>query len=60
MTDLEQWPDSIQALSASLGILRDALRILGMRDRILLGDTVGAMALVDSARSQPLMAPGRP
>jgi tRNA A-37 threonylcarbamoyl transferase component Bud32/tetratricopeptide (TPR) repeat protein/TolB-like protein len=29
-------------------------RILGMRDRILTGDTVGALALVDSARTQPL------
>ncbi|MGM0668778.1 MAG: hypothetical protein ACQET1_03615, partial [Gemmatimonadota bacterium] len=28
-------------------------RILGMRDRILLGDTSGALALVDSARTQP-------
>jgi len=83
VTGLEQYPDSMQALSASLVILRDALRILGrqnevvrsyedagtgtgarglgerilgMRDRILLGDTVGAMALVDSARIQPLTA----
>ncbi len=31
-------------------------RILGMRDRILLGDTVGALALVDSARTQPISA----
>jgi hypothetical protein len=29
-------------------------RILAMRDRILLGDTVGALALVDSAGTQPL------
>jgi tRNA A-37 threonylcarbamoyl transferase component Bud32/TolB-like protein len=28
-------------------------RILGMRDRILMGDTAGALALVDSARTQP-------
>jgi hypothetical protein len=27
-----------------------------MRDRILLGDTVGALALVDSARTQPISA----
>jgi TolB-like protein len=33
-----------------------AFRILGMRDRILMGDTTGAMALVDSARTQPLTA----
>jgi tetratricopeptide (TPR) repeat protein len=31
-------------------------RILGMRERILMGDTSGALALVDSARSQPLSA----
>lgn len=31
-------------------------RILAMRDRILMGDTVGALALVDSARTQPLEA----
>jgi TolB-like protein len=31
-------------------------RILAMRDRILLGDTVGALALVDSARTQPISA----
>jgi len=31
-------------------------RILAMRDRILLGDTVGGLALVDSARTQPLSA----
>jgi hypothetical protein len=31
-------------------------RILGMRDRILMGDTAGALALVDSARTQPLTA----
>ncbi|MDP2958296.1 MAG: serine/threonine-protein kinase [Longimicrobiales bacterium] len=31
-------------------------RINGMRDRILMGDTVGALALVDSARTQPLTA----
>jgi tRNA A-37 threonylcarbamoyl transferase component Bud32/tetratricopeptide (TPR) repeat protein/TolB-like protein len=31
-------------------------RILGMRDQILMGDTVGALALVDSARTQPLTA----
>ncbi len=31
-------------------------RILGMRDRIRMGDTSGALALVDSARTQPLDA----
>jgi hypothetical protein len=31
-------------------------RILGARDRVLVGDTGGAMALADSARTQPLTA----
>jgi tetratricopeptide (TPR) repeat protein len=31
-------------------------RILGMKHRVALGDTVGALALVDSARTQPLTA----
>ena len=31
-------------------------RILGMRDRIRMGDTTRALALVDSARTQPLEA----
>lgn len=31
-------------------------RILGMRDRIRMGDTTGALALADSARTQPLEA----
>ena len=31
-------------------------RILGMKHRVVLGDTVGALALVDSARTQPLTA----
>ncbi|HSW29681.1 MAG TPA: serine/threonine-protein kinase [Longimicrobiales bacterium] len=43
-----------QSRTASPGGLQ--YRILGMRDRILMGDTVGALALVDSARTQPLTA----
>jgi tetratricopeptide (TPR) repeat protein len=39
--------------SRALGEAGLGLRILGMRDRILLGDTAGALALVDSARTQP-------
>jgi tRNA A-37 threonylcarbamoyl transferase component Bud32/tetratricopeptide (TPR) repeat protein/TolB-like protein len=42
-------------------------RVLAARDRVLMGDTAGALALVDSARTQPLYAfgagwhmPGRP
>jgi tRNA A-37 threonylcarbamoyl transferase component Bud32/tetratricopeptide (TPR) repeat protein len=31
-------------------------RILGMRDRIMMGDTAGALALVDSARTLPVTA----
>jgi hypothetical protein len=31
-------------------------RILAMRDRILMGDTAGALAVVDSARTEPLGA----
>jgi hypothetical protein len=41
-----------QSRAASPGGLQ--YRILGMRHRILMGDTVGALALVDSARTQPL------
>jgi tRNA A-37 threonylcarbamoyl transferase component Bud32/TolB-like protein len=39
--------------SRALGEAGLGWRILGMRDRILLGDTAGALALVDSARTQP-------
>jgi tetratricopeptide (TPR) repeat protein len=39
--------------SRALGEAGLGWRILGMRDRILLGDTAGVLALVDSARTQP-------
>ena len=42
--------------SRALGEAGLGWRILGMRDRILMGDTAGALALVDSARTQPLTA----
>ncbi|NJD17887.1 MAG: hypothetical protein FIA95_01175 [Gemmatimonadetes bacterium] len=41
-----------QSRAASPGGLQ--YRSLGMRSRILMGDTVGALALVDSARTHPL------
>ncbi len=39
--------------SRAMGEAGLGVRILGMRDRILMGDTAGALALVDSARTQP-------
>ncbi|MDP2957514.1 MAG: protein kinase, partial [Longimicrobiales bacterium] len=42
--------------SRRLGATGLGIRILGMRDRILMGDTTGALTLVDSARTQPLTA----
>jgi len=45
-----------QSRTATTGGLQ--YRILGMKERILLGDTAGALALVDSLRTQPLSAYG--
>jgi tRNA A-37 threonylcarbamoyl transferase component Bud32/tetratricopeptide (TPR) repeat protein/TolB-like protein len=47
--DLEEWERSTGAAGL-------AYRILAARDRILMGDTAGARALADSARTQPLIA----
>jgi tRNA A-37 threonylcarbamoyl transferase component Bud32/TolB-like protein/tetratricopeptide (TPR) repeat protein len=54
--DFKAVVSSYESEAKRQGVVGLGHRVLGMRDRIRMGDTSGALALVDSARTQPLEA----